>query len=50
MTEGNEDETEIIDQERPCGESCSGYSPSYVGEGKIRDRVKAHMGKGGDLN
>ena len=22
---------------------------SYVGEGKIRDRVKAHMGKGGDL-
>ena len=26
VTEGNEDETEINEQERPGGESCSGYS------------------------
>ena len=30
VTEGNEDETEINEQERPSGENGSGYSPQYT--------------------
>ena len=49
MTEGNEDETEIDDQERPGGENGSGYSAQtrkqYTAEEKIRIVVSGLRGE-----
>ena len=49
MTEGNEDEAEIHEQERPGGKSCSGDSPKtrkqYSAEEKIRIVVSGRRGE-----
>ena len=49
MTEGNEDETEINEQERPGGENGSGYSPqdtqAVSAEEKIRIVVSVLRGE-----
>ena len=49
MTEGNEDETEINEQERPGGENGSGYSgktrKQYTAEEKIRIVVSGLRGE-----
>ena len=50
MTEGNEDETEINEQERPGGENGSGYSSArhastYTAEEKIRIVVSGLRGE-----